>query len=138
MLVPSERTRSADKVLSTFKDSVRCKNSLLEIREICKKFLSTNASSVDNLYDLLNQSIKDSWEIKRAMSNVMDSKLDKQYSLIGEIPHNWIRLIGAGSGGYFLLSTKLKIEEAINLLSLKNIKAQKVYLDFDGLQSTSL
>ena len=87
---------------------------------------------------MLNQSIKDSWEIKRRMSNVMDAQLEQQYSSISEIPHNWIRLIGAGSGGYFLLSTKLKIKESINLLSLKNINAKRVYIDDMGLHSGSI
>jgi D-glycero-alpha-D-manno-heptose-7-phosphate kinase len=138
LLIPSLRTRSADKVLSKFKDSIECKNSLIDIREICKTFLSSRELSVADIYKLLNQSIKDSWEIKRRMSNVMDSQLEEQYSSISEIPHNWIRLIGAGSGGYFLLSTKLKIQEAINSLSLKNITAKRVYIDHIGLHSASI
>ena len=51
------------------------------------------------------------------MSNVMTKPLFEQYEEIRKlIPNNWIRLIGAGQGGYFLISTKIN-EEKINELS---------------------
>ena len=35
--------------------------------------------------------------------------LKEQYKLIDKlIPNNWIRLIGAGNGGYFLISSKIR------------------------------
>ena len=49
-----------------------------------------------------------------------DDPMLKQYDLIDDlIPNNWIRLIGAGNGGYFLVSSKIEQDE-INDLSLKN------------------
>ena len=134
ILIPSLRTRSADKVLHKFKNSNKAKESLKDIRSICENFLKTNKST-NELYNLLNDSIKESWEIKRKMSNVMDLELENQFNIINQIPNNWIRLIGAGSGGYFLLSSKVVINEALSFLSNKDIKAIKVELSEEGISA---
>ena len=134
ILIPSLKTRSADKVLYKFKNSNKAKESLKDIRTICKNFMKTNGS-INDLYNLMNASIKESWEIKRRMSNVMDLELENQFNIINQIPNNWIRLIGAGSGGYFLLSSKVGINEALSFLSNKDIKALKVELSEEGLSA---
>lgn len=121
ILIPSLKTRSADNVLSKFKDSKDARKSLLEIRDICNNFINSDSKSHTELYDLLNHSINESWEIKRRMSNVMDDDLEDQYKILNEIPNNWIRLLGAGSGGYFLLSSKVDFKEASEFLQKKNI-----------------
>ena len=47
----------------------------------------------------------------------MTSSLNEQYENIKNlIPNNWIRLIGAGNGGYFLISSKID-ERKINNIS---------------------
>ena len=48
---------------------------------------------------------KASWEIKKNMTGVMSGILYDQYNELKKLPLNWIRLLGAGSGGYFLIST---------------------------------
>ena len=49
----------------------------------------------------------------------MSTSLTEQYELINKlVPNNWIRLIGAGNGGYFLISSKIE-EEKIRNLSTK-------------------
>ena len=54
------------------------------------------------------------------MFQIMNSTLKEQYELINKlIPNNWIRLVGAGNGGYFLVSSKIK-QEKIRDLSTKN------------------
>ena len=40
------------------------------------------------------------------MSGVMTGILNDQYNQLNKLPLNWIRLLGAGSGGYFLISSK--------------------------------
>ncbi len=134
ILIPSQKTRSADQVLSKFKNSLDAKKSIIEIRNICQNFINTNKST-EELYELLNKSIRESWEIKRRMSNVMDSKLEDQFKIIDEVPNNWIRLIGAGSGGYFLLSPRFGINKSINFLKNKNIQGIKVHINSEGLTS---
>ena len=134
ILIPSLKTRSADNVLNKFKNSVKARESLKDIRSICERFLNSNLS-LDKQYDLLNQSIKESWEIKRKMSNVMDPELEKQLNIINKVPNNWIRLIGAGSGGYFLLSAKNNLKTTIDLLHSKKIDFTEVKVSEDGVSS---
>ena len=57
--------------------------------------------------------------VKRKMSNVMDKGLTEQFEELQKIPNHWIRLIGAGSGGYFLLSSKLD-NQSFNTYAQKN------------------
>ena len=75
--------------------------------------------------ELFHNSIRESWEIKKSMPNVMTSTLTEQYEEIKKlIPNNWIRLIGAGNGGYFLISTKInenQIKELVNSQCIKGI-----------------
>ena len=67
--------------------------------------------------------MKDSWSIKKSMSQVMNQNLKEQYELIDRlIPNNWIRLIGAGNGGYFLISSRIKEQELRSLLVTQGIK----------------
>ena len=65
----------------------------------------------------------------------MDNELENQFNIINQIPNNWIRLIGAGSGGYFLLSSKEGIDETLSFLSNKDIKSLKVELSKEGISS---
>ena len=54
------------------------------------------------------------------MANIMSPSLKEHYELVSSIiPNNWIRLIGAGNGGYFLISSKIG-EEKIKDLSTRN------------------
>ena len=72
------------------------------------------------LSEFFNKSMRESWLIKKSMSQIMSSSLTEQYELIDKlIPNNWIRLIGAGNGGYFLISSKIE-EDKIRNLSMKN------------------
>ena len=51
------------------------------------------------------------------MTNVMDSLLEEQFEEIKNlVPNNWIRLLGAGAGGYFLISPKIDKFETSKIL----------------------
>ena len=57
------------------------------------------------------------------MTGVMSGILNDQYNELKKLPLNWIRLLGAGSGGYFLISTKLDnktTEDELNKLGMKD------------------
>ena len=42
----------------------------------------------------------------------MNKNLEEQYEYLkNKIPNNWIRLLGAGGGGFFLISLKEKIKD---------------------------
>tara|TARA_B100000401_G_scaffold401387_1_gene313686 strand:+ start:1029 stop:2027 length:999 start_codon:yes stop_codon:yes gene_type:complete len=121
-LVPSFVSRSADKVLHKLKDSPRTKEDLIAIRTIAEKFLKLDENREHILQETFNSCINDSWIIKKRMSGVMTGVLNDQYKELNKLPLNWIRLLGAGSGGYFLISSKLdnkSTEEELKNLGMK-------------------
>tara|TARA_Y100001968_G_scaffold333645_1_gene397884 strand:+ start:1368 stop:2357 length:990 start_codon:yes stop_codon:yes gene_type:complete len=109
-LVPSFKTRPADKVLMSLKDDPSSINSFKDIRNIAKSFIELDEARDHILEESFHQSMRESWEIKKEMTNVMNPSLNEQYNQLKKIPNNWIRLIGAGSGGYFLISPKTEQE----------------------------
>ncbi len=53
----------------------------------------------------------------------MNNSLSGQYDLIDHlIPNNWIRLIGAGNGGYFLVSSKIEQDKIKDISSQNGVK----------------
>ena len=121
-LVPSFVSRSADKVLEKFKNSPNINEDLKEIRSIAERFIFLEDNRESVMEETFNNCIKDSWEIKRKMSGVMTGILNEQYEELKKIPLNWIRLLGAGSGGYFLISSKLDEENTLKELSKYKMK----------------
>ena len=116
-LIPSLRTRSADKVLQNLKDDKSSISQLKDIKEIALSFINSNEKRAYKIEEEFHQSVRDSWEIKRKMTNVMDLMLEEQYKEISKlVPNNWIRLLGAGSGGYFLISSKISSMETVKIL----------------------
>lgn len=122
-LIPTHKTRNADTVLSNIRSNPKSLDQILEIRSIASKFLSFEDDRDSNIEELFHNSMRDSWEIKKSMSNVMTKTLSEQYEEIKKlIPNNWIRLIGAGRGGYFLVSTKLQKDQINKFSNQKCIK----------------
>ena len=122
-LVPSFISRSADKVLHKLRESPNANNELLEIRNIAEKFIYLNEEREYILEETLNNCIRESWEIKSKMSGVMNGIIKDQYKELKKLPLNWIRLLGAGSGGFFLISSKLddkKTEESLDSIGMKD------------------
>ena len=122
-LIPSFVSRSADKVLYKLKESSSANDELLEIRKIAEKFIKSNENREHVIEETFNSCIRDSWEIKKNMTGVMSGILNDQYKELQKLPLNWIRLLGAGSGGYFLISTKLDnqtTEEELIKLGMKD------------------
>ncbi len=110
-LVPSNMNRNADSVLKKFQNDEVAHQRIKEIRNIAENFISTKEEREDVLWEMFNTSVRDSWEIKKSLSNVMNEKLTEKYKYLYEnIPNNWIRLLGAGSGGYFLISIKEEVK----------------------------
>ena len=110
-LIPSFISRSADKVLYQLKDSDSAKDDLLHIRNLADDFINLRDERDYIIEEAFNNCIKESWEIKQKMSGVMTGILSDQYNELKKLPLHWIRLLGAGSGGYFLISSKLDNEK---------------------------
>ena len=129
-LIPSFKTRSADKVLQNLKDDKSSLSQFKDIKEIALSFVNSNEDRGFKIAEEFHESVRDSWRIKSKMTNVMDLMLEEQYKEISNlIPNNWIRLLGAGSGGYFLVSPKIGSLETIKILENSKfcnfIKAEK-------------
>tara|TARA_Y100001968_G_C19429824_1_gene756355 strand:- start:519 stop:1517 length:999 start_codon:yes stop_codon:yes gene_type:complete len=119
-IVPSFVSRSADRVLHNIKNVKSSSDDITQIRKLADDFISTEEDRQSILENKFNESVRDSWEIKKRMSSVMSGILNDQYNVLTKIPLNWIRLLGAGSGGYFLISPKLsQADTESQLQSLK-------------------
>jgi len=124
-LIPTNKRRNSDLVLKKIKGKIEYTDKFIEIRNIANRFIDFEDERDYKIEELFNKSVQDSWLIKRSISHIMNSALQEQYELINKlIPNNWIRLVGAGNGGYFLVSSKIhkdKIKELSNKNGLKGI-----------------
>lgn len=119
-LIPTNKKRNSDSVLSKIKNNQESTEKIIEIRNIAVKFIEFEDQRDYKIEEIFNNAVRDSWLVKKSMSEIMNSTLKEQYELINKlIPNNWIRLIGAGNGGYFLVSSKIS-KEKIRDLSTKN------------------
>ena len=67
------------------------------------------------------------------------TNLEKPNSIDNLIPNNWIRLIGAGSGGYFLISSKLNEESIESIFDQNALKGIfKANISGEGVTSLEL
>ena len=107
-LIPTNKNRNTEKVLSEIKNDRKASEKILEIRSIASSFLSFNDKREYKIEEIFHNSIKESWNIKKDLSEVMTPSLIEQYELINDIiPNNWIRLIGAGEEVIFLFLQRL-------------------------------
>lgn len=139
-LVPTNRIRNSDSVLGEVKNDKESTDKFIAIREIAFSFLEFEDERDYKIEECFNKSVKDSWLVKKSIARIMNSSLEEQYDLIDKIiPNNWIRLIGAGNGGYFLISSKIKYEEIKDLASENCLKGIfKAKPSFEGLSSFNL
>ena len=124
-LIPTNKKRSADSVLSKIKNNIEASEKILQIRDIAVRFIELEDERDYKIEEVFNDSVKESWRIKKSICNTMNNALKEQYDLIDKlIPNHWIRLIGAGNGGYFLVSSKIgqdKIHELSTQEGLKGV-----------------
>lgn len=122
-LIPTNKKRNSEKVLNNIKSQNESSDQILGIREIANHFIEFDDERDYKIEELFNYSVKESWLIKKSMPQVINEKLNEQYNLINKlIPNNWIRLIGAGNGGYFLVSSKVDQNEINKLINKNGIK----------------
>ncbi|MBO8221397.1 hypothetical protein [Prochlorococcus marinus] len=122
-LIPTNKKRSADSVLAKIKNDIEAAEKILQIRDIAVKFIEFEDQRDYKIEEFFNDSVRDSWLIKKSICNTMNSTLKEQYDLIDKIiPNNWIRLIGAGNGGYFLVSSKIGQDKIYELSFKEGLK----------------
>ena len=138
ILVPTSRSRYADNILSKFKDSDESIESIKKIGQYCEEFFNNKSRSFEVIKSHFYELIIKSWEEKKKMTNVMDDQLNGQLYDISSIPNHWIRLIGAGSGGYFLICPKFDSSDAISKLKKKGYFAIKANVSSSGIESHTI
>jgi len=134
-LIPTNKSRNSDLVLNKIKENESSVDHILQIRELANQFIEFEDDRDYKIEELFNQCVRDSWEIKKLMTKVMTEKLSEQYEIINRlIPNDWIRIIGAGSGGYFLISSKIDGNQIMNISNEVAIKGIfKAQISKEGL-----
>ena len=139
-LVPTNRIRNSDSVLGEVKNNKESIEKFIAIRDIALSFLEFEDERDYKIEEFFNKSVKSSWLLKKSIARIMNSSLQEHYDFIDKtIPNNWIRLIGAGNGGYFLISSKIKHDEIQNLSFKNGLKGIfKAMPSFEGLSSFNI
>ena len=101
-LVSTGISRSANYVLEKYKkDKKLVKKSILEIRDIAEKAIEVLTFD-DFINEELDNLLKEAWEIKSKMPEVLSSDSKDIETFLYQSGCVWLRLLGAGAGGYFL------------------------------------
>jgi len=132
-LVFTGLTRSANTVLSQVVENIESKNSRLkEIRDHAN--LAAEMMEYGDL-DSLGQLINSSWLVKRETSPIVSNdEIDKLYNQLISFGAKGAKLLGAGSGGFFLVYGEDSLrQQLINKLSTEN-RIIPVGIDFSGSQ----
>lgn len=139
-LIPTNKKRNSDSVLTHLKNDNRSSDKIMEIRNIANNFLKLDEDREYLLEEKFHQSVKESWQLKKSISHVMTDHLNEQYEFINNlIPNNWIRLLGAGSGGYFLISSKINKNQLFKLSAESGLKGLfQARISNEGISSFEL
>ncbi len=139
-LIPTNKVRNSTNVLNSIQRDQSALEKILEIRNIAENFIELKDERDYVIEERFNSSVRESWIIKKTLSNVLNDDLEDQLNVIESlIPNNWIRLIGAGSGGYFLISSKVPKNQILSCLSNIAIKGIfKPEMSEIGLSCTQL
>lgn len=132
-LVFTGLTRSANKVLSRVVEDIESKNSSLkEIREHADLAAGMMESGdLDSLGRLLNSS----WLAKRETSpNVSNDVIDKLYNQLISSGAKGAKLLGAGSGGFFLVYGEDSLRQQLTNKLDEEKRIIPVGIDFSGSQ----
>ena len=132
-LVFTGLTRSANKVLSQVVEDIESKNSSLkEIREHADLAAGMMESGdLDSLGRLLNSS----WLAKRETSpNVSNDVIDKLYNQLISSGAKGAKLLGAGSGGFFLVYGEDSLRQQLTNKLDEEKRIIPVGIDFSGSQ----
>lgn len=138
-LISSRYARSSSNSLNQLSiDYDFAEHKIKTLAAIAAEFIDSSSESYSDFKDRFAYAIKKSMEIKSKLSGVFTSDLNKLYSQIEQLPINWIRLLGAGGGGYFLVSSRLPELELNHELSRMGLEpAIKADVSHHGLVSQS-
>ncbi len=106
-LINSKIRRNASKKLENIKNDKNSKIHIDELLNIAKIFLDKSKNlNKSEIEEFLEISMKKAWDIKRNMNSVMNLELINIEKTILKKGFSLLKLLGAGGGGYFLVSYK--------------------------------
>ena len=136
-IVNTGKARSANTTLLKIKSHKDSFESIKEIYDIANNFLIESSKlNHDNIVQLLDESVKESWKIKKNMSAVMNDSLSLIETKLTTFNFEIKKLLGAGGGGYFLVKYIGKsLKKDLDNLEKENLKITKFELDNVGSKS---
>ena len=136
-IVNTGKARSANTTLLRIKSHKDSFESIKKIYDIANNFLNESSKLKHNdLIHLLDDSVKESWKIKKNMSSVMDDSLSLIETKLITFNFEIKKLLGAGGGGYFLVKYVGKsLKKDLENLDKENLKITKFELENNGSRS---
>jgi len=139
VLVPTHINRSADNVLARLYLDDQNFKIIKEIRSIALNFIECDSENESEIEELLHNCMSQSWQLKSKLSSTMTPELTAQLGILKSVPHRWIKLLGAGSGGYFLFCGSYNYDITCDILAKNGVvDAIPIEIDYDGIVSVSI
>ena len=137
-LVNTSISRSATTKLSNMRREESTLDFINDLRKIATSFIERciNLNQKD-IEELLEIYMKDAWEIKRKMYGVMNKELFEIERKITKAEFSILKLLGAGGGGYFLVSHNgINIESSKSKLEGYGLKLTNIEICKEGCISS--
>ena len=136
-IVNTGNARSANTTLLKIKSHEDSFESIKAIYDIANNFLKQSSKLQHNdLIQLLDYSVKESWKIKKNMSAVMNDSLSLIETQLITFNFEIKKLLGAGGGGYFLVKyVGESLKKDLDNLEKENLKITKFELENNGSRS---
>tara|TARA_Y100000589_G_scaffold240187_1_gene227707 strand:+ start:184 stop:1170 length:987 start_codon:yes stop_codon:yes gene_type:complete len=128
--------RQAAIPLKKIKDDDTSYENIEKILKISDNFLNKSENkNVEEIEQILHDAIKNTWLIKKDMPGVMNQELLNLENMLNQNGLEVLKLLGAGSGGYFLVKSIDKSFEEISSLSEKfNFEINNFKIEDSGVK----
>ena len=80
-LIPTNKKRNSDTVLREIKNSRESTEKFIEIRNIATRFIEFEDDREYKIEEVFNQSVRDSWLLKKSMSQIMNTTSSSMLSI---------------------------------------------------------
>ncbi len=133
-LINTSIRRNANEKLSNLRNDDQSKVLIDKVLNITRQFLDKSRSlNKLEILELLEQSMKNAWKVKKQMNSVMNKELVDIENKILKTDFSLLKLLGAGGGGYFLVAYKgQNIEKDKSFLEENKLTLEKVEICNEG------
>ena len=137
-IVNTSITRNATTKLENLKKENSTVDFINDLRKIATNFVEKSKSlNQKEIQELLESYMKDAWKIKRMMYGVMTKELFDIEKKLFKAEFSVLKLLGAGGGGYFLVSYNgNNFENSKSELDDNDLKLIKIEICKEGCSSS--